>query len=101
MGKVLIEVLVEDPSSEKDTKLISLVKRVSSKFKEVEIRIFKRAGPHEYTYSIGILDAYKMHVVPAIVINGDLKFASKIPSEKELEKAIEDALRHPGFKVSR
>jgi len=93
LPKAIIEVLIEEPATERDSKLLELLRRVSSKFiGEVEVRPFKYAGPHEHPYSIGILEAYKLHAVPSIVINGKLIFASEIPSEEELERAVEHAL---------
>lgn len=102
MPKALVEILIEDPATERDLSLLELLKKISIEFAgEVEVRTFKYAGPHEHPYSIGILEAYKLHAVPSIVINGQLTFASKMPSKEELENAIKYALRHPAFKVSR
>jgi len=102
MKKVLLEVLIENQGIERDFKLLKLIEEVSLKFiNKLEVRIFKYAGPHEYPFSIGILDAYKLHAIPAISINGRLAFVSKVPSKEELEEAIKNSLKNKTFKVSR
>ena len=56
----LVEVLVEDEENERDRALLELVRRVASAYGDkVEVRVFTLRGPHEYPFSIGILDAYK------------------------------------------
>lgn len=99
---VVVEVLVEDPSNERDRALIELVKRVASAYEgQVEIRIFTWAGPHEHAFSLGVLDAYKMHACPAVVVNGFIVAAGRDPTEQELREAIEKALRTGEFRISR
>jgi len=96
-----VEVLVESLEAEEDRALVALVERIASQYEGVEVRIFTWSGPHEYPFSIGILDAYKMHACPAVVVNGFLVAAGEEPGEDELRAAIEKALRTGEFRVSR
>jgi hypothetical protein len=84
MQNVLLEALIEDQNIERDLKLLKLID-------ETDVRVSKYAGLHKYPFSIGILDAYKLHAVTAIAleINSKLAFISKIPSKEGLEEIIQ------------
>jgi len=99
---VIIEVLIEDPADERDRALVELAEQVAAAYPGlVEVRVFTWSGPHEYPYSIGILDAYKMHACPAVVVNGFLIAAGRDPTEQELRSAVERAIKTGEFRVSR
>ncbi len=64
---------------------IELVKDVASKFDEVEIEIIDIEERPEHA------SKYKIYAVPAIAINGKLKFIGR-PSRSELEREIKEAI---------
>ncbi len=56
-GKIVVEVLVEDPESPRDAELLEVVRRATVGLEGVEVRLFLYYGPHERPYSCGILKA--------------------------------------------
>jgi len=88
-GKIVVEVLVEDPESPRDAELLEVVRRATAGLEGVEVRLFLYYGPHEHPYSCGILKAYKTYTIPAIVINGKLVYGPEVPSVDELRSYLE------------
>jgi len=98
MGKTAVEVFVAYPPTSMCRRLIELVKdAVSDLQDEVEVMVWMRGkGIHQHgpypEISQALVSAQKQSVIPAIIINGELKFHGSIPSKEDLRKAIVDAL---------
>jgi lipoate-protein ligase A len=98
MGKTTVEVFVAYPPTSKCRQLIDLVKNVTSDLQnEVEVRVWMRGkgiyqhGPYpEISPVLKYVD--KHSTLPAIIINGELKFSESIPLREDLRKAIIKAL---------
>jgi lipoate-protein ligase A len=94
MGKTTVEVFVAYPPTSKCRELIDLVKNVTSDLQnEVEIRVWMRGrgiNQHGPCPEISPVLKYveKHSTLPAIIINGELKFSESIPSKEDLRKAI-------------
>ena len=98
MGKTTIEVFVAYPPTSMCRKLIDMVRSVTVDLgDEVEVVIWMRGrgiqqhGPRP-EMSDALRDAEKQSIIPAIIINGELKFQGSIPTKEILRKAILDAL---------
>ena len=98
MGKTTIEVFVAYPPTSKCRQLIDLVKNVTSDLQnEVEVRVWMRGrgiyqhGPNPEISPV-LKSAEKNSTLPAIIVNGELKFSESIPSKEDLRKAIIEAL---------
>lgn len=97
MGKTAVEVFVAYPPTSMCRKLIQLVEDVTSNMqKEVKVMIWMRGkGIHQHgpypQMSSALIGAQKGSIIPAIIINGELKFRN-IPSSENLRKALLDAL---------
>jgi len=98
MGKTAVEVFVAYPPTSMCRKLMDIVKSVTLDLEgKVEVMIWMRGrgiqqhGPRP-EMSNALRDAEKRHVIPAVIINGELKFQGFIPSRENLRKAILDAL---------
>jgi lipoate-protein ligase A len=98
MGKTTVEVFVAYPPTSLCRKLIELVNEVVSDLQdEVRVMIWMRGrgiyqhGPHP-EISPFLSKAHKQSIIPAVIINGELKFSGSIPSKEDLRKAILNAL---------
>jgi lipoate-protein ligase A len=97
MGKTAVEVLVAYPPTSMCRKLIDMVKNVTLDLKDkVGVMIWMRGrGIQQHGHcpemSNALRRAKKRSVIPAVIINGELKFAGSIPSKEDLRKAILDA----------
>jgi len=90
-GKTLIEVFVAHPPTSMCNQLIELVKDVTADLQEkVEIKIWRRGLgiPPGETITPGLKKAAKESVIPAIIVNGKLKFGKGIPLRHELRATI-------------
>jgi lipoate-protein ligase A len=97
MGKTAVEVFVAYPPTSMCRKLIDMVKSVTLDLKDkVEVMIWMRGrgiqqhGPRP-EMSDALRSAEKRSIIPAVIINGELKFEGSIPSKEDLRKAILDA----------
>jgi hypothetical protein len=96
MGKTTVEVFVAYPPTSKCRELIDLVKSVTSDLQnEVEVRVWMRGrGIHQHgpCPEISPILKYveKRSILPAIIINGELKFSGSMPLKEDLRKAILD-----------
>jgi lipoate-protein ligase A len=91
----LIEIYIANPPTSLCHSLLSLVDRVIADLRErVEMRIYCRGMGHPRGVDItrGLWRAIKNSVIPAVIVNGELKFGHKIPPENELKKAIKEAI---------
>jgi lipoate-protein ligase A len=97
-GKTLVEVFVAHPPTFMCNELIKLVKDVTSDLQEkVEIKIWRRGLgiPPGETITLGLKKAAKESQIPAIIINGKLKFGREIPRREELRATILHELETP------
>jgi lipoate-protein ligase A len=88
---VLVEVLVAYPLTSQCKRMIEVVEKVIVDLKDnVELRIYKRGLgiPPGVTITRGLNQAAKNSIIPSIIINGELAFGEKVPSESELRRAI-------------
>jgi lipoate-protein ligase A len=98
MGKTSLEVFVAYPPTSMCRRLIELVKDVTSDLQnEVAVRVWMRGkGLNQHgvypEMSSGLVTAQKSSKIPAIIINGELKFDGIIPSKECLRSAVEAAL---------
>jgi hypothetical protein len=100
MGKTAVEVFVAYPPTSMCREIIRLVNEVVSDLQvqdEVKVMIWMRGkgiyqhGPYP-EMSDALRAAEKSNIIPAIIINGELKFRQSVPSKETLRKAILDAL---------
>jgi len=90
-GKTLVEVFVAHPPTSMCSELIELVRDVTIDLQErVEIKIWRRGLgiPPGETITPGLKKAAKESVIPAIIVNGKLKFGKGIPLRHELRATI-------------
>ncbi|MEM2984855.1 MAG: hypothetical protein QXL24_06500 [Candidatus Jordarchaeaceae archaeon] len=98
MGKTTVEVFVAYPPTSKCRQLIELIKDITSDLQgDVEVKVWMRGrGLHQHgpnpEISPALRSAEKSNIIPAIIINGELKFSGSIPSRENLRKAIIEAL---------
>lgn len=98
MGKASLEVFVAYPPTSMCRKLISLVNDVTSDLQDdITVRVWMR-GKGIYQHGVypemssALVDAEKCSRIPAIIINGELKFDKTIPSKECLRSAVVAAL---------
>ena len=98
MGKTSLEVIVAYPPTLMCRQLIELVKDVTSDLQDdVTVRVWMRGkGSDQHgvypEMSEALISAEKCSRIPAIIINGELKFDRTIPSKKCLRSAVVAAL---------
>ncbi|MEM3506500.1 MAG: biotin/lipoate A/B protein ligase family protein [Candidatus Bathyarchaeia archaeon] len=88
---VLIEVLVAYPLTSRCKHIVEVVEKAIVGLEDnVELRIYKRGLgiPPGVTITRGLNQAAKNSIIPSIIINGELVFGEKVPSENELRRAI-------------
>ncbi|MEM2896301.1 MAG: hypothetical protein QXG01_01800 [Candidatus Bathyarchaeia archaeon] len=88
---VLIEVFVAYPLTSKCKRMIDVVEKAIVNLKDsVELRVYKRGLgiPPGVTITRGLNQAAKDSIIPSIIVNGELAFGEKIPSEDELKRVI-------------
>jgi hypothetical protein len=98
MGKTTVEVFVAYPPTSRCRELIHLVNDVASNWKdEVKVMIWMRGkstfqnGPYpEFSSILPFVE--KQNIIPAIIINGELKFHGSAPPKEDLRKTILNAL---------
>ncbi|MCJ7423473.1 hypothetical protein MUP01_04290 [Candidatus Bathyarchaeota archaeon] len=100
MGRVSLEVFVAYPPTSMCRKLISLVNDVTQDLQDaITVRVWMR-GKGIYQHGVypelssALVDAEKCSRIPAIIINGELKFDKTLPSRECLRSAVVAALSH-------
>jgi lipoate-protein ligase A len=94
MGKASLEVFVAYPPTSMCRKLISLVNDVTSDLQDdITVRVWMRGkGINQHgvypELSSALIDAEKCSRIPAIIINGELKFDKTLPSRECLRSAV-------------
>jgi lipoate-protein ligase A len=98
MGKASLEVFVAYPPTSMCRKLISLVNDATSDLQnDITVRVWMR-GKGIYQHGVypelssALVDAEKCSRIPAIIINGELKFDKTLPSRECLRSAVVAAL---------
>jgi len=98
MGKTSLEVFVAYPPTSMCRKLISLVNDVTVDLQDdITVRVWMRGkGSNQHgvypEMSSALIDAEKCSRIPAIIINGELKFDKTLPSRECLRSAVVAAL---------
>lgn len=98
MGKTTVEVFVAYPPTSMCRKLVELVRDVVSDMQdEIKVIIWMRGkGVHQHgpcpEMSSALIGTQKSSIIPAIIINGELKFRESVPQKEDLRKAVLDAL---------
>ena len=98
MGKASLEVFVAYPPTSMCRQLIELVKDVTSDLQDdITVRVWMRGkGINQHgvypELSSALVDAEKCSRIPAIIINGELKFDKTLPSRECLRSAVVAAL---------
>ena len=95
-GETLVALYVANPPTSKCRQLIEMVNRaVSSLVDEVKVVVWRRGlgGQQHPIESMPpvMITLSKANILPAVVINGEVKFALEAPLESDLGEAI----RHP------
>jgi lipoate-protein ligase A len=98
MGKTSLEVFVAYPPTPMCRQLIELVKNVTSDLQDdVTVRVWMRGKGRDQhgvyaEMSQALIYAEKCSRIPAIIINGELKFDKTLPSKECLRSAVVAAL---------
>jgi lipoate-protein ligase A len=92
-GETLVVLYVGNPPTSKCRQLIEMVnKAVSSRMDEVKVVVWRRGlgGQQHPIESMPpvIIHLSKANILPAVVINGEVKFALEVPLESDLGEAI-------------
>jgi|GEM_PF-760030 len=100
MGETLVALYVANPPTSKCRQLIEMVKRVTNKIMdEVKVIVWRRgAGVEQHPSELMppvIVTLSKAHIIPAVIINGEVKFALEIPQEDDLREAIYNPDKYP------
>jgi len=95
-GETLVALYVANPPTSKCRQLIEMVnKAASSLMDEVKVVVWRRGlGGEQHPIELMppvIIHLSKANILPAVVINGEVKFALESPLESDLGEAI----RHP------
>jgi lipoate-protein ligase A len=93
----LVEVYIAYPPTSLCRSLLSLINEITADLRErLEIRVWYRGmgPPPGVDITPGLKHASKSSIIPAVIINGELKFGLEIPSKDTLRDAIEKAFEH-------
>ncbi len=93
LGETLVVLYIANPPTSKCRKLIENVKKVIDKIKgEIKVIVWRRgAGTEQHPLELMppvIITLSKAHILPAVIINGEVKFALEVPPEEKLQEAI-------------
>ncbi|MEX2724250.1 MAG: biotin/lipoate A/B protein ligase family protein [Candidatus Freyarchaeota archaeon] len=96
-GKLLIELLLDNPPTETCSEIEENVKKAieqSGEAQKIELRIWRKgeARPPGTTVSKGLIQAGKNSLIPAIIINGNLKFTRTAPSQEQILESIKEEM---------
>ncbi|MBS7268796.1 MAG: hypothetical protein KIH10_08185, partial [Candidatus Freyarchaeota archaeon] len=95
--KLLIELLLDNPPTETCSEIEENVKKAieqSGEEQKIELRIWRKgeARPPGTTVSKGLIEAGKNSLIPAIIINGTLKFTRTSPSQEKILESIKEEM---------
>jgi lipoate-protein ligase A len=100
LGETLVALYVANPPTSKCRQLIEMVnKAVSYLMDEVKVLVWRRglgAGQHPIeAMPPVIISLSKANILPAVIINGEVKFALEVPLESDLGEAIHHPHKFP------
>lgn len=103
MEKTLVEVYVAYPPTSKCRELVRLINEATADLQD-RVKVVVWSGktalpPDVKEISRGFKWAIKLHITPAVIVNGDVKFGRSIPQPSELRKAILDPSSVPNLDV--
>lgn len=96
-GKLLIELLTAYPPTKMCSKMEENVKnaiKLSQEEEKIELRIWRRGKgrPPGTIVSAGLIDAAKKSQIPAVIVNGALKFNKMVPSHEQILESIREEI---------
>lgn len=99
-GETLVALYVANPPTSKCRQLIEMVNEaVSDLVDEVKVVVWRRGlGGQQHPIEAMppvIIHLSKANILPAVVINGEVKFALEVPSEKDLGEAVHSPDKFP------
>ncbi|MHA1603848.1 MAG: lipoate--protein ligase family protein [Candidatus Freyarchaeota archaeon] len=97
-GNLLIEVLTANPPTEKCAETVENVKeaiKLSQEEDRIELRVWRsgEARPPGTFVSSGLVEAAKNSRIPAVTVNGILKFSRRAPSKTEVLESIREEIK--------
>jgi lipoate-protein ligase A len=100
LGETLVALYVANPPTSKCRQLIEMVnKAVSRLTDEVKVVVWRRGlGGQQHPVEAMppvIITLSKANILPAVIINGEVKFALEVPLESDLEEAIHHPDKFP------
>ena len=99
-GETLVALYVANPPTSKCRELIERVKKAASGLmNEVKVVVWRRGlGAEQHPIEAMppvIISLSKANILPAVVINGEVKFALEVPLENQLREAIHHPDKFP------
>jgi lipoate-protein ligase A len=99
-GETLVVLYVANPPTSKCRQLIEMVnKAVSRLMDEVKVVVWRRGlGAEQHPIEAMppvIITLSKANILPAVIINGEVKFALEMPPENDLREAIHNPDKFP------
>jgi lipoate-protein ligase A len=96
IGETLVALYVANPPTSKCRQLIEMINKAASHLMdEVKVIVWRRGlGDRQHPLEAMppvIIHLSKANILPAVVINGEVKFALEVPSENDVGEAV----RHP------
>lgn len=96
-GKLLIEVLTAYPPTRMCLQLETNLKeaiRASGDEEKIELRIWRQGKglPPGAFISKGLIEAVKKSQIPAVIINGELKYGRTVPSPRDFLISIKEEI---------
>lgn len=97
-GKLLIEVLTASPPTKMCSQIEKNVKegiKMSGNEEEIELRIWRRGRglPPGVTVTNGLIEAAKKSQIPAVIVNGELKYGRTVPTPEEFSNIIREEIK--------
>lgn len=98
-GEKLVALYVANPPTSKCRQLITMVKRAAQHMDDVKIAVWRRGlggeqQPMEAMPPV-IANLSKANILPAVIIDGEVKFALEAPLETDLKEAIQHPENFP------
>jgi lipoate-protein ligase A len=97
-GKLLIEVLTASPPTKMCLQIEKNVKegiKMSGNEEEIELRIWRRGRglPPGVTVTNGLIEAAKKSQIPAVIVNGELKYGRTVPTPEEFSNIVREEIK--------
>lgn len=96
-GKLLIEILTASPPTKMCSQIEKNMKeaiRKSAEEEKIELRVWRRGKglPPGVSVTNGLIEAAKRSQIPAVIINGELKYGRVVPTPEEFLSGIREEL---------